>query len=405
MSVNSRTMRRLSHDAHGFTLIETLVAMISGVVVTGAAFTIFIVALHQTSRVTDSVQATQLGRTAMTHVVDELHSACIARAFKPVQATSGEKELIFENAYSKEAVIPKAYEHQIVWNEATGTLTDFVYESKVESGSEWPNFKFPALDYSSATHEAANAEPKKGVLLASNVTKTSGATPIFQYYEYGEEYTSSSSTPLSTLTKMTPPRPDSPRRKRIKRPGFSSASQPPPSTNRPRSAARLNSAIWSRSHSPLLHPKPRSRTDHASDAPPIRACNRPLATATGGVFSRAGRRHDDHRHAGDARYEPLARRRLHGRQRRHPALPRRPHPEAGLLRRARGRPRIRVPVGGQPRLLGVMPRTQRQSAKRIVGELRRDHTGGAQRSVDRKHAPPRARPPTRSRRSSSRKAP
>jgi Tfp pilus assembly protein PilW len=205
MFVNSRTMWRLSHDAHGFTLIETLVAMIAGVVLTGAMMEIFVVSLHQTSRITDSVQATQLGRTAMTHVVDELHSACISREFKPVQAASGEKELIFENAYSKEAVIPKAYEHQIVWNETTSTLTDFTYESKVESGSEWPSFKFPALDYSSTTHEAANAEPKKGVLIASNVTKTSSATPVFQYYEYGEEYTSSSSTPLSTLKKMTPP--------------------------------------------------------------------------------------------------------------------------------------------------------------------------------------------------------
>ena len=172
--------------------------MISGVVVTGATFTILVVSLHQTSRITDRVQASQLGRTAMTHLIDELHSACIAREFTPVQEKSSEKELIFENAYSKEAVITNAYEHQVIWNETAHTLTDFIYPSKVETGSEWPNFKFPALDYSSTTHEAANAEPKKGVLLASNVTQT-GTTPIFQYYRYNKESTSSSSTPEGTL--------------------------------------------------------------------------------------------------------------------------------------------------------------------------------------------------------------
>lgn len=190
---------------HGFTLIELLVSMLMATIVIGALFEIFIVSLHQTSRITDSVQATQLGRTAMTHVVDELHSACITREFKPVQKESGEKELIFENAYSTEAVIKSAYKHQIVFNEAAGTLTDFIYPSKVESGSEWPEFKFPVADYSSTTHEAANAEPKKGVLLASNVTKINSTTPIFKYYAYGETYSSGSSEPVSTLTEKKPP--------------------------------------------------------------------------------------------------------------------------------------------------------------------------------------------------------
>ena len=125
---------------HGFTLIETLVAMISGVVVTGATFSVLIVSLHQTSRITDSVQATQLGRTAMTHVIDELHSVCLARKFSPVQENSSDSKLIFVNAYSKESVISKteAYEHEIEWSgEATQKLTDTVTSA---SGGQWPNF-------------------------------------------------------------------------------------------------------------------------------------------------------------------------------------------------------------------------------------------------------------------------
>ena len=201
------------HQEHGFTLIELLVSMLTATVVIGALFEIFIVSLHQTSRITDSVQATQLGRTAMTHVVDELHSACLAREFKPVQENSGETELIFKNAYSAEALLPNTkaaeekskpgtgvFEHQIVWNSTAKTLTDFVYKSTSGEGS---GATLPTPDYFSTTHEAANAEPKKGILLASNVTET-GSTPIFKYYAYGEEYSSSTSEPVSTLTEMTP---------------------------------------------------------------------------------------------------------------------------------------------------------------------------------------------------------
>jgi Tfp pilus assembly protein PilV len=72
-------------DAAGFMLIETLVAIISATVVTGALFMILIVSLHQTSRITGRVQATELGRDTMTHIVDELHSACIAKEFVPIQ--------------------------------------------------------------------------------------------------------------------------------------------------------------------------------------------------------------------------------------------------------------------------------------------------------------------------------
>jgi type II secretory pathway pseudopilin PulG len=186
MPMIHRTTQRLADGEHGFTLIETLVAMISGVVVTGATFSILIVALHQTSRITDSVQATQLGRTTMTRVIDELHSACITRKFVPVQAESSGTKLIFINAYSKESVIkkPEAYEHEIEWNKVTEKLTDTVTPA---SSGEWPNFTFAST-------------PTKTVL-GEHIAE--GETPpIFKYYEYGETYSSGSSEPVSTLIEM-----------------------------------------------------------------------------------------------------------------------------------------------------------------------------------------------------------
>jgi prepilin-type N-terminal cleavage/methylation domain-containing protein len=204
-------------DEHGFTLIELLVSMLVAFVVTGALFAILQVSLHQTALITDKVQANQMGRTAMTRIIDELHSSCIAPGFTPIQEGSTESQLIFKNAYSSEAVILNAkessaktpgtgvFEHEIVWNSTAHTLTDFVYKS--ESG-EGETAKFPELDYSTTTHEALHASPVTGIRLASNVTQSEegGKTqPIFAYEKYSLSTTGSSSSTasVSTLTPIT----------------------------------------------------------------------------------------------------------------------------------------------------------------------------------------------------------
>lgn len=200
-------------DDRGLTLIELLVSMLMATIVIGALFTILQIATEQTTLVSDRVQTNQLGRTAMTRIVDELHSACLAAGFAPIQANSSENELIFKNAYSSEAVIPNAkeaktagtgaFEHQIVWSPSAKTLTDYTYKSTSGEGSE---FKFPEI-----TSNHSNATPTTGVLLASNVTQTEeknakGETvkvPIFKYYTYYKESTSSSTTPDGTLNLVT----------------------------------------------------------------------------------------------------------------------------------------------------------------------------------------------------------
>ncbi len=206
-------------DDRGFTLIELLVAMLTATIVVGALFSILTISTSQTTLVADKVQANQLGRTAMTRIVDELHSSCLAAGFAPIQEKSSENELIFKNAYSSKAVILNTkeseaetggagtgvFEHQIVYNSSAKTLTDFIYKSTSGGGTE---AVFPAQDYSSTTHEAANATPAKGVLLASHVTRTEEknskgevvGVPIFQYYKYNTASTETSTTPDGTLT-------------------------------------------------------------------------------------------------------------------------------------------------------------------------------------------------------------
>jgi type II secretory pathway pseudopilin PulG len=176
-------------DQRGFTLIELLVATATGLVVCLALFAILSASTRQETRLTDVSQANQLGRLAMTRIVDELHSACLAPGFAPVLYGSGEKELVFINAYSEEAVIAKAYKHRIVWNEKAETLTDYIYPS---NGGNWPNFKF-----------AEAATPAGGVLFASSVTQAKSgekAVPIFRYYNYAPESSSSATSALGTLS-------------------------------------------------------------------------------------------------------------------------------------------------------------------------------------------------------------
>jgi hypothetical protein len=215
LSLNSNINLSGVRDDRGFTLMELLVSMLTATVVVGALFSILLISTSQTALVADKVQANQIGRTAMTRIIDELHSSCLSPGFAPIQEKSNENELIFKNAYSEEATIPNAkaaeeksksgtgvFEHQIVWNSTAKTLTDFIYKS---TSGEGPEAVLPTPDYSATTHEAANAEPKKGVLLASNVTQTEESgqkIPIFRYYKYSKKSASSSSTPDGTLTQI-----------------------------------------------------------------------------------------------------------------------------------------------------------------------------------------------------------
>lgn len=180
----------------GFTIIELLVAILGGIVVTGALFAILEVSLHQTARINDRVQASQLGRTAMTRVIDELHSGCMAREFAPVQPGSSSTVLRFRTGFSEKSIIEasEASEHEVVWSgtyPGAGTLVDYSYAAK--AGSTWPNFEYEKL-----------ASPAKGVRVGENIyeqSKEAKAVPIFQYYKYATKASlGGAEAPTSTLT-------------------------------------------------------------------------------------------------------------------------------------------------------------------------------------------------------------
>jgi hypothetical protein len=187
-----RGWRAALSDEGGYSLIELLVSIISGVAVCFALFAILNFSTDQTARLTGYSQATQQGRIAMTKIVDALHSACLSPGFAPVQVGSSGTELRFINAYSEEAVISKTQvnERRIVWNEKAETLTAYTYPAIKEV--TWPTFEY-----------SSTASPASGTLLASNVTESEAGgkkVPLFKYYSYKGESSESATTGLSTLS-------------------------------------------------------------------------------------------------------------------------------------------------------------------------------------------------------------
>jgi Tfp pilus assembly protein PilV len=199
----------------GFTLIETLVAMVTGIIVVGALLAILDISLKQETRATDRVQVDQIGRTAMNSIMDELHSSCTGFGSAAIQApqetpasplaSSGPANLWFLSSYgnssSGNAVMTSVTEHDINWTstgisntgQRLGTLTDYAFPSTGGTPGHWT---FPALTVANATakHTAKT--------LAKNVIppQIAGISTLFQYAKYNNNASSSTDGQLEALS-------------------------------------------------------------------------------------------------------------------------------------------------------------------------------------------------------------
>jgi type II secretory pathway pseudopilin PulG len=190
-------------DRSGFTLIETIVAMVTGIIVTGALFAILEISVRQSSRLSGVAQATQVSRTAMTHIVDELRSACLSTNFTPVistgsEATSaGTRKLVFVNGYDEKtskgeeppAELPASGIHKdvIEYNEAKQQLIDKTYIATSNTPTE------------TAEKYSFGGSPASTVILAEKVKPIEEKAPVFEYYAYGTELHTGATEAASTL--------------------------------------------------------------------------------------------------------------------------------------------------------------------------------------------------------------
>lgn len=217
----SRRFRQRPSAEEGFTLTEMLVAMLVGIVITGALLAILEFSLRQNSRISDRVQTDRTGRLVLAKITDELRSSCTGFGATAIQAPSttptsplaagNGANLWFLSAYgnstSGSAVITGLKQHDINWTETSqnssgerlGTLTDYSFTG---SGSS-PSWTFPSLTTANAT----------ATVLAKNVIPPSKGTTVFHYYKYDTSSTSStygelielssSELPLTTTTAKT----------------------------------------------------------------------------------------------------------------------------------------------------------------------------------------------------------
>jgi type II secretory pathway pseudopilin PulG len=183
---------------HGFTLIELLVSMLCAIVVIGGLLAILEFSLRQETHISDRVQADRIGRTALTHIVDELRSSCTGFGTSAIQApssapesplsASGPLNLWFVTGYgnssSGEPSLSAVALHDINWAStgtsdsglSLGTLRDYSFTG---SGTP-PSWTFPAL-------KATNAST---TVLAKNVIPpvVGGVPTIFNYERYDNNY-------------------------------------------------------------------------------------------------------------------------------------------------------------------------------------------------------------------------
>jgi len=175
-------------DERGVTLVELLIAMSLGVVLSIAALGLLDTSGRVLGHVTDQVGSTQVGRVAMDRLDQELEYACVQpptngdgiQQFWPIQAAlttpgtpaSDNSHLVFYSATGSTSP-PTITLHDIIYSATAHTLVD---NATVPTGGYTPS----TFTYTGATTTATT--------IASNVALVSGTMPIFQYYAYNSSY-------------------------------------------------------------------------------------------------------------------------------------------------------------------------------------------------------------------------
>jgi prepilin-type N-terminal cleavage/methylation domain-containing protein len=169
----------------GYTLIELLVTMAAGLVVIAGLGTVLTVTLQQTTRTFTETDATENARTALTHIENELHSACLTTGITPIEGGAGgtqisdANDLVFVSVFGTSAS-PTPVEHKITYSATSGTLTEYTYA--LTGGNDPSTWTFSSTPNNVAGQRLlANVAPIYNSATSSNI-------PVFQYFAY-EPYT------------------------------------------------------------------------------------------------------------------------------------------------------------------------------------------------------------------------
>jgi prepilin-type N-terminal cleavage/methylation domain-containing protein len=148
----------------GFTLIELMVALVIGIVVSAATMAIVITSVHLSSNYNDRVDATQQGRVAMQKITQALNSSCVATV-APILSASDANDVWFYTLLGDSPTI-QPNKVEISYTGGSIVMTTYPYVSGTTPNwvfSPTPSSTFTLLQY-------AQAIP---------------STPVFQYFGYG----------------------------------------------------------------------------------------------------------------------------------------------------------------------------------------------------------------------------
>lgn len=152
-------------DESGTTLIELLVATMAGCVIMLGLTMVVIASMHQQTRISKRVHATQEARTLVSKIVTEMHSSCVASQVAPIQAESNATSLAYVyQTGSGPALTPVV--HKVYLSGTTLMLS--TYPSTTGSTPKWT---FSKTASSTQT-------------LMNNVSGVSTSEPLFRYYKY-----------------------------------------------------------------------------------------------------------------------------------------------------------------------------------------------------------------------------
>jgi Tfp pilus assembly protein PilW len=175
---------------HGFTLVEMLVTLVTGIIVILATLSVLDISISESSRISERVDADQRARGAMEKILQELHSSCIAAGVTPVEKESSGTELRLISQTGSETYFPNVTEHRIKLS--AGKLTDSSYVSTEEkTRGEW---LFPETPTKTQTLVTGVAQSTEGE------GEHAVTVPMFKYYKYEGGNLSSTALTASSLS-------------------------------------------------------------------------------------------------------------------------------------------------------------------------------------------------------------
>jgi prepilin-type N-terminal cleavage/methylation domain-containing protein len=178
--IRPRTSSACLHDEQGFTLIELIIAMAMGIVVTLAAFSFLGFATGDVARITERVHVDQTGRVALEKIMLELHSTCVTPSIAPIKEKSTENVIKFVSESGTSSALGTVDLHVITYTPPVGTTKGTLVESIYPSTSSKS-----APKYSFATTATSTTKLLTGV--KQSESKEGKAVPIFQYFRYYRE--------------------------------------------------------------------------------------------------------------------------------------------------------------------------------------------------------------------------